>query len=117
MAKHLHKSTKKRLQSNDEEKRLLILEFLMGHEKGGSAHFLQTAKSSKLRTQEGGDFKVLLQTMVDRKWIERQDIDLGNRQQTTYIISENGKKVLETIKKLKEDDNPLAQLGIFDKLD
>jgi len=55
--------------------------------------------------------------MVDRKWIERQDIDLGNRQQTTYIISENGKKVLETIKKLKEDDNPLAQLGIFDKLE
>ena len=116
MARSSHKSTKKRLHSNDEEKRLLILEFLMGHETGGSANFLRTA-NTKLRSQEGEDFKILLQTMVERKWIERQDIDLGNIQRTKYVISENGKKVLETIKNLKEDNNPLAQLGIFNKLD
>tara|TARA_Y100001936_G_scaffold221753_1_gene237042 strand:+ start:378 stop:728 length:351 start_codon:yes stop_codon:yes gene_type:complete len=116
MTRSSHKPTKKRLQSNDEEKRLLILEYLYGNQNGGSANFLRTA-NKKLRSQDLTQFQILLHTMVDREWIDKQDIDLGNRQQTTYVISENGKKVLETIKNLKDDNNPLAQLGIFNNLD
>ena len=100
----------------DDKKRLIILEFLYRNPNGGSAHFLQK-NNGKLRAQDGTEFKILLETMIEKNWIEKKSTISGDTERVDYIISEDGKKVLETIKKLKEEDNPLGKLTMFDMLD
>ena len=82
-------------ESNIEEKISLILEFLYSWGKTASANYLQHS-ITKLKDE---DLTSLLQTMVRRNWIENKEYDLGTITRTSYIISEEGRKVIETVGK------------------
>ena len=78
-------------ESNTEEKIILILEFLYSWEKTASANFLQ----HNIARLEDEDITSFLRVMVQRNWIESKEHDLGTITRTSYIISEEGRKVIE----------------------
>ena len=82
-------------ESNAEEKISLILEFLYLWGKTASVNYLQHS-ITKLKEQ---DLTSLLQIMISRNWIESKEHDLGTITRTSYIISKEGRKVIETIGK------------------
>ena len=83
--------TPKQDESNTEEKISLILEFLYSWGKTASANFLQH-NIDRLKDE---DITSFLQVMVQRNWIESKEHDLGTITRTSYIISEEGRKVIE----------------------
>ena len=103
--------------THEDEKRLIVLEFLMSEKDGGTANYICT-HTTKLRSQDGTSFQIMLQTMVERNWLEKIKTSQGGGiYAVTYIISEDGQQVIESIKKLRDNNNPLAKLGMFDQLD
>ena len=78
-------------ESNTEEKIILILEFLYSWGKTASANYLQ----HNIARLEEEDITSFLQVMVQRNWIESKEHDLGTITRTSYIISEEGRKVIE----------------------
>ena len=82
-------------ESNTEEKISLIVKFLYAWGKTASANYLQHS-ITKLKDE---DLTSLLQTMIRRNWIESKEHDLGTITRTSYIISKEGRKVIETIGK------------------
>jgi len=100
-----------------DERRLVVLEFLMSEKDGGTSHYIRT-HATKLRTEDGTKFQILLQVMVEKNWLEMiKTSQGGDKYLITYKISSEGRQVIETIKGLRNDNNPLAKLGIFDKVD
>ena len=63
--------------------------------KTASSNYLQY-NITKLKDE---DLTSLLQTMIRRNWIENKEYDLGTITRTSYIISEEGRKVIETVGK------------------
>jgi len=82
-------------ESNTEEKISLILEFLYSWGKTASANYLQHG-ITELKDE---DLTSLLQVMIRRNWIESKEHDLGTITRTSYIISEEGRKVIENVGK------------------
>ncbi len=83
-------------ESNEEKKISLILEFLYLWGKTSSVNYLQHS-ITKLKDE---DLTGFLQTMVRRNWVESKEHDLGTITRTSYVISEEGRKVIESIRKL-----------------
>ena len=81
--------------SNTEEKISLILGFLYSWGKTASANYIQNS----ITDLKDEDLTSFLQTMVQRNWIESEEHDLGTITRTSYIISEEGRKVIETVGK------------------
>ena len=81
-------------ESNTEEKISLILKFLYAWGKTASANYLQHS-ITELKDEDLTNF---LQIMFKRNWIESKEYDLGTITRTSYIISEEGRKVFETRK-------------------
>jgi len=79
-------------ESITEEKISLILEFLYAWGKTASANYLQHS-ITELKDEDLTNF---LQIMFKRNWIENKEYDLGTITRTSYIISEEGRKVFET---------------------
>ena len=103
--------------THEDEKRLVVLEFLMSEKDGGTANYIRT-HATKLRSQDGDKFQILLQVMVGKNWLEMiKTSQGGDKYLITYKISSGGRQVIETIKGLRNDNNPLAKLGIFNKVD
>ena len=83
-------------ESNEEEKISLILEFLYLWGKTSSVNYLRH-NITRLKDE---DLTSFLQTMVRRNWVESKEHDLGTITRTSYVISEEGRKVIESIRKL-----------------
>ena len=117
MARHKRTSKESSTYTSEYERKLLVLEFLLGERSGGTANYIRT-HTLKLRSQDGTKFQIeLLAPMVEQNWVDKTVTDLGgDNSQITYKISSEGIKVIETIKDLKNNNNPLAKLGIFDQL-
>ena len=103
--------------THEDERRLIVLEFLMSEKDGGTSNYIRT-HATKLRSEDGTRFQILLQIMVDKNWLEMIKTSQGGVVvDVRYKISSEGRQVIETIKGLRNDNNPLAKLGIFDKVD
>ena len=103
--------------THEDERRLIVLEFLMSEKGGGTANYIRT-HATKLRSEDGTRFKIFLQIMVDKNWLEMIKTSQGGAVvDVRHKISSEGRQVIETIKGLRNDNNPLAKLGIFDKVD
>ena len=103
--------------THEDERRLIVLEFLMSEKGGGTANYIRT-HATKLRSEDGTRFKIFLQIMVEKNWLEMIKTSQGGVVvDVRYKISSEGRQVIETIKGLRNDNNPLAKLGIFDKVD
>ena len=103
--------------THEDEKRLIVLEFLMSEKDGGTANYICT-HTTKLRSQDGDTFQILLQVMVGKNWLEMIKTSQGGVVvNVRYKISSEGRQVIETIKGLRNENNPLAKLGMFDQLD
>ena len=55
--------------THEDERRLIVLEFLMSEKGGGTSHYIRT-HATKLRSEEGKRFQILLPIMVDKNWLE-----------------------------------------------
>ena len=103
--------------THEDERRLVVLEFLMSEKDGGTANYIRT-HATKLRSEDGTRFKIFLQIMVEKNWLEMIKTSQGGVVvDVRYKISSEGRQVIETIKGLRNDNNPLAKLCIFDKVD
>jgi DNA-binding PadR family transcriptional regulator len=102
----------------EDERRLLILQFLIGEPDGSAVIDYIKKHAMKLNAQDHTRVRSLCETMVDMKWLDLVETPTGGgKVVTTYKISENGRLALKTAQELKHDDNPLAKLMMFDKLD
>ena len=118
MRRHSHGSRKgTSTYTHEDERRLIVLEFLMSEKGGGTNNYIRT-HATKLRSEDGNRFKIFLQVMVGKNWLEMIKTSQGGVVvDVRYKISSEGRQVIETIKGLRNDNNPLAKLGIFDKVD
>ena len=102
----------------EDERRLLILEFLSGQTHGSAVIDYIKKHAMKLNAQDHTRVKALCETMVNMGWLELVETPTGgDKVVTTYKISEYGREALKTAQKLKRENNPLAKLLMFDKLD
>ena len=108
------KSTKNQ---TEPEKKLLVLQFFIGQKGARSSNWIydHQPKFNKIASNTG---TALLDTMYDEKLLERTEIPDGtDKPKVLYDISSDGRKVIETIKKLKDEDNPIVKLDFFRLLD
>lgn len=98
-----------------DKKKLQIAYFLRQYERGVSRHFI--SEKSNLRTQEPNDFKILLEDMVSMQWVTKSQQSTGGSQIDIYSLTDNGKKVIDFVKNLLHDKNPIVELDLFQDLD
>ena len=99
------------------EKKLLVLEFFMGQNGDRSSNWIGT-KQTKFNSITNDKVTALLDAMYDEKLLERNEIQDGtDKPKILYNISPDGRKVIETIKKLRDEDNPIVKLDFFRLLD
>ena len=102
----------------EDERRLLILEFLSGQPQGSAVADYIKKHAMKLNAQDHTRVRALCETMVSMEWLELVETPTGGGKMiTTYKISQHGREALETAQKLKRDNNPLAKSLMFDNLD
>ena len=124
MARHFYKSGKTKKCENKEiknqtesEKKLLVLEFFMGQKGARSSNWIAT-KQTKFNKITNDKVTALLDAMYDEKLLERNEIPDGtDKPKILYNISPDGRKAIETIKKLRDEDNPIVKLDFFRLLD
>jgi len=112
------KCENKRIKSQTEsEKRLLVLEFFIGQEGARTSNWIRDHQI-KFNKNTSDTMTALLDVMCDDKLLERTvSTNSADRQEVLYDISSTGRKAVETIKKLKDENDPLVKLGFFRLLD
>ena len=104
--------------TQEDERKLLILEFLIGQPDGLAVVDYIKKNAMKLNSQDHSKLKLLCEVMVDMKWLDLIETPTGGgKVVTTYKISESGCLALQTARELKRNENPLSKLIIFDNLD
>jgi len=99
------------------EKKLLVLEFFMGQKGARSSNWIAT-KQTKFNKITNDKVTALLDTMADQSLLARNEIQDGtDKPKILYNISPDGRKAIETIKKLRDEDNPIVKLDFFRLLD
>ena len=112
------KCENKRIKSQTEpEKKLLVLEFFIGQEGARTSNWIRDHQI-KFNKNTSDTMTALLDAMCDDKLLERTvSTNSADRQEVLYDISSTGRKAVETIKKLKDENDPLVKLGFFRLLD
>ena len=99
------------------EKKLLVLEFFMGQKGPRTSNWIAT-KQTKFNSTNNDKVTALLDRMHDEELLVRNEIPDGtDKPKIIYNISPDGRKVIETIKKLRDEDNPIVKLDFFRLLD
>ena len=112
------KCNKKQVKNQTEsEKKLLVLEFFTGQKDPRTSNWIfdHQPKFNKIAPDTG---TALLDAMYDEKLLERTAIPDGtDKPKIVYNISPDGRKAIETIKKLKDENHPMVKLDFFRLLD
>ena len=124
MVRHFYNSAKTKKYENKEiknqtesEKKLLVLAFFIGQEGARTSNWVRIHQR-KFNTMNPDKMTALLDAMYDDKLLERTEgTDSADRPQVLYNISSTGRNIIETIKKLKDENDPLVKLGFFRLLD
>ena len=100
------------IKTQKDKRKLIVVSYLISlGEKRANRH--QITNKIKLRKQEPGDFKQLMNELVVMNWIDSEtredDIDW-------YTYTENGRDALNEAKKLARENHPLAALEIFEDI-
>jgi len=99
------------------EKKLLVLEFFMGQEGARTSNWIAT-KQTKFNKITNDKVTALLDTMADQSLLARNEIlDGTDKPKILYDISPEGRKAIESIKKLKDENHPMVKLDFFRLLD
>ena len=108
------KCENKQIKSQTEpEKKLLVLEFFIGQEGARTSNWIRDHQI-KFNKNTSDTMTALLDAMCDDKLLERTvSTNSADRQEVLYDISSTGRKAVETIKKLKDENDPLVKLGFF----
>jgi len=91
-----------------------VVNFLLTKEEGAARH--EISKKSKIKTQADDVFKVILDEMVEMKWIEKKNVSYAGGM-TVYTITEEGKQVLIEARNLIHNKHPLSLLDAFDGIE
>ena len=108
------KCENKRIKNQTEpEKKLLVLEFFIGQEGARTSNWIRDHQI-KFNKNTSDTMTALLDAMCDDKLLERTvSTNSADRQEVLYDISSTGRKAVETIKKLTDENDPLVKLGFF----
>ena len=99
------------------EKKLIVLEFFMGQE-GARASYWIYRNQRKFNVMTNDKVTALLDTMFIEGLLIRNEISDGtDKPKILYNISPDGRKAVETIKKLRDENHPLVKLNFFRLLD
>jgi DNA-binding HxlR family transcriptional regulator len=99
------------------EKKLLVLEFFMGQKDDRTSNWI-ARKQTKFNKITNDKVTALLDAMVIDALLVRKEIPDGtDKLKVLYNISPDGRKAIETIKKLKDEDHPIVKLDFFRLLD
>ena len=99
------------------EKKLIVLEFFMGQKGKRTSNWIYTHQR-KFNTMTNDKVTALLDAMYDEELLDRTEIPDGtDKPKILYDISPDGRKAIETIKKLRDEDNPMIKLDFFRLLD
>ncbi|MBT4326928.1 MAG: hypothetical protein HOD60_08465 [Candidatus Nitrosopelagicus sp.] len=111
-------SKKNKIKNQTEsEKKLLVLEFFMGQE-GARASYWIYRNQRKFNVMTNDKVTALLDTMFIEGLLIRNEISDGtDKPKILYNISPDGRKAVETIKKLRDENHPLVKLNFFRLLD
>ena len=101
----------------EHEKKLLVLEFFTGQKGPRTSNWI-AVKQTKFNTITNDKVTALLDAMTDEALLVRNEIPDGtDKPKILYDISPDGRKAIETIKKLKEENHPMVKLDFFRLLD
>ena len=99
------------------EKKLLVLEFFIGQKGPRTSNWIAT-KQIKFNSTNNDKVTALLDAMVDELLLVRNEISDGtDKPKILYDISPDGRKAIQTINELRNEDNPIVKLDFFRLLD
>ena len=114
--KHICEKSNPKKQT-EPEKKLLVLEFFMRQEGARTSNWIAT-KQIKFNSTNNDKVTALLDAMVDELLLVRNEISDGtDKPKILYDISPDGRKVIQTINELRNEDNPIVKLDFFRLLD
>ncbi len=118
MASHREKHGKSEIKSpavrtQKDKRKLIVVSYLITLEgKRATRNQIQN-KAIKVRKQEPGDFKQLMNELVAMSWVHSETRDDGYE---WYTFTEGGREALNEAKKLSRENHPLAALEIFEDI-
>lgn len=101
------------IKTQKDKRKLTVVSYLISlGEKRATRNQIST-KAFKLRKQEPGDFKQLMNELCIMDWVNSETREDGYE---WYTLTENGRGALNEAKKLARENHPLAALEIFEDI-
>ena len=106
--------SEKRVQFSQDKKMLAISSYLISiHPKGATRHGIAT--NAALRSQEGSEFKGIMNQLVEMNWVKMEESQsVGGYE--VYFITEEGRTAINIAKDLARNDSSLSKLNAFENI-
>jgi hypothetical protein len=101
------------IRTQKDKRKLIVVSYLISLGEKRANRNIISNKAFKLRKQEPGDFKQLMNELVAMKWIDSETREDGIE---WYRHTENGRDALNEAKKIARENHPLAALEIFEDI-
>lgn len=101
------------IKTQKDKRKLNVVSYLISLDKKRATRNQISTKALKLRKQEPGDFKQLMNELVTMNWVDSETREDGYE---WYTHTENGRDALNEAKRLSREKHPLAELEIFDDI-
>jgi len=113
-SEHKKRITEKRVHHSQDKKMLAVTAYLISiHPQGGTKNHI--SKKSKLRSQEGDEFKMLMTQLVLMGWVRMEKPkNIGGYD--TFFVTDSGRDAVNQAKQISRENSPLGKLSIFDDI-
>ena len=83
------------------------------HPKGATRHGIAT--NAPLRSQEGTEFKGIMNQLVEMNWVKMEEAQsVGGYE--VYFITEDGRTAVNMAKDIARNESPLSKLNAFENI-
>ena len=106
--------SEKRIQFSQDKKMFAISSYLISvHPKGATRHGIAT--NAPLRSQEGTEFKGIMNQLVEMNWVKMEEAQsVGGYE--VYFITEDGRTAVNMAKDIARNESPLSKLNAFENI-
>lgn len=101
------------VRTQKDKRKLIVISYLISLEGKRATKNQISNKAFKMKKQEPGDFKQLMNELVAMKWVDSETRDDDYE---WYTNTEDGRDALNEAKKLARENHPLAALEIFEDI-
>ena len=106
----IRKAPEKREQFPRDNTKLKVIDYLYFKE-GATRN--EISKNAKIKTQSDDNFKIILDEMVEIKWLAK----MQTKDVTIYTVQKEGKEALDHVKELIKKQHPLSKLSTFREIE